>query len=117
MERLLGTNRQGKFPALAATIISYARSTAHETVAVRNVSAMWDNNLKGIYATIQEMHAIRIYVLILTLSHLQYCLTLLPGYDAVLALRYLTAMLGNKRAKNDPDDLIREVPVSELRQH
>lgn len=38
----------------------------------------------------------------------------LPGFDAILALRYLAAMLGNKKAKVDPDTLVREIPVSRL---
>ena len=42
---------------------------------------------------------------------------LLPGFDVILALGYLAAMLGNKRAKVDPDDdVVRSVPVSEVRQ-
>ena len=46
VERLLGANLQSKFPALASTIITYAKATA-ESVAVQNVSAMWDHNLEG----------------------------------------------------------------------
>lgn len=53
VERLLGTNLQGKFPALADTIITYAK-TAHET-AVQNVSAMWDHSLEGNAPIMQSM--------------------------------------------------------------
>ena len=46
VESLLGANLQSKFPALAGTIITYVKATA-ESVAVQNVSAMWEHNLEG----------------------------------------------------------------------
>ena len=40
------TCMQGKFTAWTGNINTYAKATA-ETVAVRNISAMWDSKLEG----------------------------------------------------------------------
>ena len=104
VKTVLGSKVHNKFPDVAQKLIVYARENNSNAV-VQKVLQMWDTNLKGETHIHTSMDVPVVHVA-------NFMLSSHSGYDVILALRVLLGILGNKRAKVDPEDLIKGLPVS-----